>query len=63
MQKERAKTQSPATQEYFIRKLAKSGSSRYLSISTILPKDWEAVKIYVENLSPDGCLLKIIPIR
>lgn len=63
MQKGKTKARSLITQEYFIRKLAKSGSSRYLSISTILPKDWEAVKIYVESLSPDGCLLKIIPIR
>lgn len=59
----KAKVQTPAAQEYFIRKLAKSGSSRYLSISTILPKDWEAVKIYVDSLSSEGCVLRIIPIR
>lgn len=48
---------------FHLRKLAKSGSSRYISVGTILPKDWEAVKVYVEDLTAEGCLLKIIPIR
>ena len=59
----REKIQKLSAQNYYIRKLAKSGSSRYLSIGVILPKEWEAVKIYVENLSPESCLLRIVPIR
>jgi hypothetical protein len=55
--------QKSLTQDYYLRKLAKSGSSRYLSISTILPRDWEAVKVYVDSLSPESCTLRIIPIK
>lgn len=50
-------------QEYHLRKLVRSGNSRYVSVSTILPKDWEAVKVYVDSLSSDSCVLRIIPIR
>jgi len=63
MQEVNVKRVKLVTKDYFIRKLARSGSSRYISVSTILPKDWEAVKIVVENLSTEGCLLRIIPIR
>ena len=59
----KVKTQKLIVSGYHIRKLAKSGGSRYIAVSTILPKDWEAVKIYVEQLSSEGALLRIIPIR
>ena len=34
-------------QIFHLRKLTKSGSSRYLSVGTILPSNWLAVKVFV----------------
>ena len=56
-------TEKVDTQPFYLRKLAKSGSSRYLSVGTILPKDWEAVKVYVVYLDSQKCILEILPIR
>jgi len=44
---------------FFVRKLTKAGGSRYLSITNILPKEWTAVKISVESLDKETCLLKL----
>lgn len=56
-------TEKVDIQPYYLRKLARSGSSRYLSVGTMLPKDWEAVKVYVQDLDSQGCILKIVVIR
>ena len=42
-----------------IRKLTKSGSSRYLSVGTILPEGWEAVKVFVIEQTEDVCVLRL----
>ena len=47
----------------YIRKLTKSGNTRYLSIGTIIPAEWENIKIVVEEQSKDVCILKLEPIR
>jgi len=48
---------------FTVRKLAKSGNSRYISVSTILPKDWVAVKIVVEQLDKGVCILRLEQIK
>jgi len=55
--------QAVEAQEYYFRKLAKSGNTRYISVNAILPKDWRAVKVYVDSLSSEVCILRIIPVR
>lgn len=45
-----------------LRKLTKSGASRYLSVSTILPKDWIAVKVYVLEATEGSVTLKLVRI-
>ena len=35
---------------FTIRKIAKSGNSKYLSISHIVPDDWLAFKVFIEKL-------------
>lgn len=47
---------------YAIRKVAKSGSSRYLSVNKLIPQSWEAVKVYVIELKGDYCVLKLVKI-
>ena len=47
----------------YLRKLTKSGSSRYLSVSTILPLEWVNLKVYVETMGKEGCILRIVPIE
>jgi len=47
----------------YLRRLAKAGSSRYLSLGTIVPKDWLNVKVYVEQISDKCCVLRIEPVR
>ena len=44
---------------FVIRKLASSGSSRYISTNKLVPKDWEAVKVYVVELKGDYCVLRL----
>jgi len=38
---------SKTTQGFFVRKLTRSGNSRSISVGTILPLDWVAVKLTV----------------
>ena len=45
-----------------LRKLTKSGSSRYLSVGTILPQGWTNLKVYVEQIDNDVCVLRLVPI-
>lgn len=63
MQEQKVKAKQVDRTTFYLRKLAKSGHARYLSVGTILPLDWEAVKVYVESQSAEDCLLRIIPIR
>lgn len=37
------------TSTYHIRKLAKSGNSRYLSVGKLVPADWVVVKVFVSR--------------
>jgi len=46
-----------------VRRLTKSGSSRYLSIGTVLPQDWEIVKVFVEKLDGGVCVLRLEQIK
>lgn len=48
---------------FTIRKIAKSGNSRYISISKLVPLDWIAVKIVVEKLDKGVCILKLEQIK
>ena len=51
------------TKPFTIKKIAKSGSSRYLSVGTILPPDWEAVKVFVEKINGGVCILRLEQIK
>lgn len=51
------------SKQFVVRKLAKSGASRYLAIGTIFPQDWLNVKVVVEAMTNEGCILRITPIR
>lgn len=54
----------PKYSELFtIRKLAKSGNSRYLSVSKLIPPDWLAVKVFVEKLEGGVCVLRLEQIK
>ncbi len=55
--------QKPQDKTFHLRKLTKAGSSRYLSVGTLLPQDWSAVKVYVEQLSGGVCVLKLEQIK
>lgn len=59
----KVKSQVVDTKPFHLRKLTRAGSARYLGVGTILPKDWEAVKVYVEDMSASQCILRIVPIR
>ena len=48
---------------FTIRKIAKSGNSRYLSISNLVPPDWIAVKVFVEKIEGGICILKLEQIK
>jgi len=48
---------------FTIRKIAKSGNSRYLSISNLVPAEWLAVKVYVEKVEGGVCILKLEQIK
>jgi len=53
----------PVAKPFTIRKIAKSGNSKYLSISSIVPYDWIAVKVFVEKLEGGVCILKLEQIK
>jgi len=48
---------------FTIRKIAKSGNSKYLSISNIVPDDWIAVKVFTEKLEGDCIIIKLEQIK
>ncbi len=59
--KEQKKQSLGAT--FDLRKLTKSGSSRYLNVGSILPKDWIAVKVYTQGIQGDICDLRLVRIK
>jgi len=48
---------------FFVRKMTKAGSSRYLSVGKILPPDWEAIKIYMSVTADASIILKLVQIK
>ena len=48
---------------FFVRKLTKAGGSKYLSIGSILPTDWEACKVIVERLDGGVYILRLEQIK
>jgi len=54
---------SKLSEVFTIRKLAKSGNSRYLSVSKLIPSDWQAVKVFVEKLEGGVCVLRLEQIK
>jgi len=48
---------------FTIRKIAKSGNSRYLSINNLVPPEWVAVKVYVTEVRGGVCILKLEQIK
>lgn len=50
------------TSPFLLRKVAKSGSSRYISVNKLVPNDWQAVKAYVIESKGDYCVLKLVKI-
>jgi len=63
MEKSKIKEGPLASSPLYTRKLTKSGSTRYLSVGTILPPDWENVIVKVLAQGEDGYLLRIEPIK
>ena len=51
------------TTVFTIRKIARSGNSRYLSISNLVPLDWIAVKVYSQVREGGICILKLEQIK
>jgi len=47
---------------FAIRKLSRSGKTRYLSVGTILPNEWEAVKVFTVEVNRGYVTLRIEPI-
>lgn len=52
-------TQTKREQPFYHRKLARSGGSRYLAVSKLLPEDWIIVKIRVAKQSDERYLLEV----
>jgi len=44
---------------FYVRKIARSGSSRYIAVSRILPKEWSVVRARVVKLEGDACILEL----
>ena len=55
--------QQRVAKPFTIRKIAKSGNSKYLSISHIVPDDWIAVKVFTEKLEGGVCIIKLEQIK
>jgi len=52
------KIDTPSTR-LFLRKLAKSGGTRYLAVGTIMPEDWEFVKVFAKRISAKVITLRL----
>lgn len=51
------------SQQFWVRKLTKAGGSRYLSVGTLLPADWQIVKVYLEQQGEGVCVLRLVQIK
>ena len=47
---------------FHLRTIIESGSTRYLNIGRILPKDWMACKVYVAGESDTVYILRLVKI-
>lgn len=56
-------TKAKFSGDYHIRKLAKSGNSRYLSVGRIVSPDWIAVKVFVIHQTSEVCTLRLEQIK
>lgn len=45
--------------QFYIRKLSKAGGSRYLNVGTILPREWEWMRVSIVEIDNDTCILKL----
>jgi len=59
MMKRDIKQKPRQDRSFYARKVAKSGAARYIAVSRILPPDWQMVKVSVEKLEGNICILKI----
>lgn len=57
IEKKRERVQSLPV--FYPRKIGKAGSTRTLSVGKILPSDWAVVKVTIEKLEGNICILKI----
>jgi len=44
---------------FYSRRIGKAGATRTLSVGRILPSDWTIVKVVVEKLEGEECVLRI----
>lgn len=56
---EKRKVSKQASSQFYHRKLARAGSTRYLAVGKILPSSWSFVQVEVKGLTDKECLLKI----
>lgn len=56
-------TASPLSLPFSVRKIAKSGNTRYLSVGSILPPEWEVVKVTVLKIEGGVCVLRLEQIK
>ena len=55
--------QFKASLPFSVKKLARSGNTRYLSVGTLLPPSWEVVKVFVVKLDGGVCILRLEQIK
>jgi len=63
MPESQMKTLLEQAKPFYVRTLTKSGRSRYLSLGTIVPKSWEAVKVTVDEIDLTHCVLRLEQIK
>jgi len=59
MEKVKQHNRPPVSKPFTVRRINKSGNSRYLNIGTVIPEGWTHVKVIVEELTGDVCVLKL----
>lgn len=63
MEGKEQKVKARLADSYQIRKISKSGNTRYLSVGRVLPPDWVVVKLYVISLASGVCVLRLEQIK
>ena len=48
-----------ANTTFYFRRITRSGKTRYLSLGSILPGDWEACKVYAKVVSDEVVVLRL----